>query len=394
MSNMVTTGDAAPPEHASWRVRMFRPAGEGDLRRRTRDWFGLLLGVAVLVVTSLHHGDVTRSERAVFDLFNTLPNGLAALFRALYRLGALWAVGLVVVAALVAGRRRLARDLLVAALLAWAAARALGEVVDAHEGIAHTLRIAAGFGRTPAVYPSVRVAIIVAVIGASAPYVTRPARAFGWTLVVLLGVSALYLGTAFPNDLFAGVVLGWTVACVVHLLFGSPGTRPTIPQITHALAQLGIHATEVRFAPAPADSSTLVLAEDDDGPLRIRMVGRDDAHALLLDRIWTTLLYKHPGRGFAWTRVQQVEHEAYVMLVAAQAGVHVPPVVVAGSAGPHAAVLVLRPLDGRPLSEFGADEVSDALLVELWTDVLALGRCRIVHGQLDADHVRWWGSSR
>ena len=44
---------------------------------------------------------MTRSERAVFDLFNTLPDALAPLFRALYRLGALWAVGLVVVAALV-----------------------------------------------------------------------------------------------------------------------------------------------------------------------------------------------------------------------------------------------------------------------------------------------------
>ncbi len=366
---------------------MFRPAGEGDLRRRTRDWFGLLLGVAVLVVTSLHHGDVTRSERAVFDLFNTLPNGLAALFRALYRLGALWAVGLVVVAALVAGRRRLARDLVVAGLLAWAAARTLGEVVDAHEGIARTLRIAAGFGRSPAAYPSVRIAIIVAVIGASAPYVTRPARAFGWTLVALLGASALYLGTAFPNDLFAGVVLGWTVACLVHLVFGSPGTRPTTPQITHALAQLGIRATKVRFVHAPASSSTLVLAEDDVGPLRIRMIGRDDAHALLLEKIWNTLLYKQSGRGLAWTRVQQVEHEAYLMLVAAQAGVHVPTVVVAGSAGPRAAILVLRPLEGRPLAELGADEVSDALLVKLWTDVLALGRCRIVHGKLDADHV-------
>ena len=125
---------------------MFRPAAEGGLRRRTRDWFGLLLGIVILVVSSFHHGDVTRSERAVFDLFNTLPNGLAPLFRALYRLGALWALGLVVVAALVAGRLRLARDLVLAGVLAWGTARALGELVVAHEGFGRTLRIAAGFG--------------------------------------------------------------------------------------------------------------------------------------------------------------------------------------------------------------------------------------------------------
>src|SRR3954451_121518 len=155
---VVTKRRPADVESArSWRLRMFRPAAEGALRRRTRDWFGLFVGVALLIVTSLHHGDVTRSERAVFDLFNTLPGGLAPIFRSLYRLGALWAVGLVVVAALVAGRRRLARALVVAGLPAWASARALGEVVDAHEGIAHPLRIAAGFGRSPAVSPSVRI---------------------------------------------------------------------------------------------------------------------------------------------------------------------------------------------------------------------------------------------
>src|SRR3954447_13231916 len=286
---VVTTRRPADVESGrSWRLRMFRPAAEGALRRRTRDWFGLVLGVALLIVTSLHHGDVTRSERAVFDLFNTLPGGLAPLFRALYRLGALWAVGLVVVAALVAGRRRLARDLVVAGVLAWATARALGELVDAHEGIAHTLRIAAGLGGSPAVYPSPRIAIIVAIIGAAAPYVTRPARVFGWVIVALLAASALFLGAAFPNDLFAGVLLGMTVASLVHLVFGSPGSRPTIPQITEALTRLGVLAHDVQFAAHQPASSTLVLANDEQGPLRIRVVGRDEAHHQLIAKLWTS----------------------------------------------------------------------------------------------------------
>jgi uncharacterized membrane protein YbhN (UPF0104 family)/predicted Ser/Thr protein kinase len=379
---MVTTRDAAPlanppsPPPANWRTRLFRPAGEGDLRRRPRDWFGVAIGVGLLVLASLHHGDVTRSERALFDLFNTLPNGLAALFRALYRLGAL-----------VRGRRRLARDLVVGGILAYAGARALSEIVVAHESIAHSFRIATGFGRSPAAFPSVRVAIIVAVIGVSAPYVGRPARAFGWTLVAALAVSALYLGTAFPNDLFAGVVLGWTVACIVHLVFGSPGRRPTMPQITAALAQLGIHARALQFAPEQAPGSTLVLATDDDGPLRIKLISRDDAHSRLLEKFWFSVFYKRSGPRFAWTRVQQVEHEAYLMLVAAQGGVQVPTVVAAGSAGPKAAVLVLRPVGGVRLSELDRAHISDALLIELWENVAALGRVRIAHGALDADHV-------
>jgi undecaprenyl-diphosphatase len=371
----------------SWRRRLFRRAGEGAFRRRARDWFGLAVGVVLLVLASLHHGDVTRSERALFDLFNTLPGSVEPVFRALYGLGALWAVGLVVVAAVVAGRRRLARDLVVAGLLAWAAARALGEIVDAHEGITHTLRIAAGFGSSPSAYPSVRVAVIVAVIGASAPYVSRPARAVGWTVVALLGAAALYLGTAFPNDLFAGVVLGWTVACVVHLVFGSPGVRPTIPQIEDALARLGVRARGLRVADEQPGSSTLVLAEDDDGPLRINVVGRDDAHQRLLAKLWSTLVNRRSAARFAITRVQEVEHEAYLLLLAAQGGVHVPTVVAAGRAGPRAALLVQRPIAGDRLADLPADEVIDALLARIWADVDALGRSRIAHGDLDADHV-------
>jgi uncharacterized membrane protein YbhN (UPF0104 family) len=391
---VVTTRDAAltptaavasPP--ANWRARFFRPAGEGDLRRRLRDWLGVAIGIGLLVLASLHHGDVTRSERLFFDLFNTLPNGLAVVFRALYRLGALWAVGLVVVAALLRGRRRLARDLLVAGVLAYATARALGEIVDAHEGIGHSLRIATGFGRSPAAFPSVRVAIIVAIIGASAPYVGRPARVFGWTLVAALGASALYLGTAFPNDLFAGVVLGWTISCVVHLVFGSPGRRPTMPQITAALAELGIRAHALQFAPEQRAGSSLVVGTDDDGPLRIKLISRDDAHTRLAEKFWFSVFYKRSGPRFAWTRVQQVEHEAYLMLVAAQGGVQVPTVVAAGSAGPKAALLVQRPMGGVRLSELDDAQISDALLVDLWKNVAALARVRIVHGALDADHV-------
>jgi undecaprenyl-diphosphatase len=366
---------------------MFRPAAEGALRRRTRDWFGLVVGILLLVVTALHHGDVTRSERAVFDLFNTLPDALAPLFRSLYRLGALWAVGLVVVAALVAGRVRLARDLVIAGVLAWASARALGEIVDAHEGIAHSLRIAAGLGESPAAYPSVRVAVVVAVIVAAAPYVTRPARVFGWAVVALLAASALYLGVAFPNDLFAGVLLGVTVASLVHLVFGSPGTRPGIAQITVALARLGVVAEDVRFAEEQPSASTLVLARDEQGPLLIRVVGRDDAHHQFLGRLWTSVVNKGATRRFVLTREQQVEHEAYVLLAAAQHGVHVPTVVVAGRAGARAAVLVLRPVTGTRLADLDGGAITDAFLRCLWGEVTALDHARVVHGDLDGDHV-------
>ncbi|HEX7521514.1 MAG TPA: lysylphosphatidylglycerol synthase domain-containing protein, partial [Acidimicrobiia bacterium] len=378
--------DAAGHGAPDWRRRLFQPAAEGDFRRRTRDWVQLAV-VAVLLVLAAHHaGNVTASERALFDLFNTLPNGLAPLFRGLYRLGTLWAVGLVVVAALVARRWRLALVLLIAGVLAWGTARAIGQIVVAHEAFAHSVRIAASFGGSPA-FPAVRLAVTVAVISAASPYVARPTRVFGWTLVLGLGVAAMYLGVTFPNDLFAGVLLGLGVGALVHLVFGSPGARPTIARVTAALDHLGITARNMRLADRQPQGSTVLLALDDDGPLRVKVIGSDEAQSRLLLKLWLGLLYKDSGPPLSLTRVQQVEHEAYLMLAARQAGARVPPVVVAGSAGPHAALLVQRPASGTLLSELRPDEASDDLLVQIWENVAALQRARIVHGDLDADHV-------
>jgi undecaprenyl-diphosphatase len=85
--------------------------------------------------------------------------------------------------------------------------------------------------------------------------------------------------------------------------------------------------------------------------------------------------------------VHQVEHEAYLLLTAAHAGVHVPEVVVAGTAGSHVAALVLRPVGGTRLRALAPEGVTDRMLTDLWHDVDALTRARVVHGALDADHV-------
>ena len=55
-----------------------------------------------------------------------LPAGLRAPLSALYTLAVLWVVGLVVAALLVGRRWRLARDIALAGVVAWVAARLLG----------------------------------------------------------------------------------------------------------------------------------------------------------------------------------------------------------------------------------------------------------------------------
>src|SRR5690348_15238151 len=110
-----------------WRRSTFGAGSDDAHRRRLSDCVRVGIAAALLIVAARHAGTTTETERALFDVFNSLPNGLLPLFRSIYRLGALWAVGLVVVSALVGRRWHLARDLLIAGVLAWAFGRIMGE---------------------------------------------------------------------------------------------------------------------------------------------------------------------------------------------------------------------------------------------------------------------------
>jgi undecaprenyl-diphosphatase len=236
-------------------------------------------------------------------------------------------------------------------------------------------------------FPAVRLAVVVAVSSAAGPYLARPTRRIGQLLVVLLTFGAAYLGVAGPNGLLAGIFLGWGVAALVHLAFGSPGGRPTTPQVTASLEELGIRARGVRLATRQPVGATLMLAQDDAGPLSVKVIGRDEADAQLLAKVWRFVAYKDSGPQLFLTRLQQLEHEAYVCLLARQAGVGVAPVLTTGTAGPGAALLVTRAEGGSNLAEFAASSVTDGLLDKLWSQVVALHSARMAHGRLNSRSV-------
>jgi uncharacterized membrane protein YbhN (UPF0104 family)/tRNA A-37 threonylcarbamoyl transferase component Bud32/membrane-associated phospholipid phosphatase len=329
---------------------------------------------------------VSTTEANIFDLFRSLPKGLEPLFRVLLRLGALWAVGLVGAAALIGRRWRLARDLLLAGVLAWAIARVLGSDVVGHIGLRASLKTLTHRTTTPA-FPLVRLSLAFAVVAAAGPYVGRPVRRLGRGVVIAVAMSAMYLGLAFPKDVLGGLILGWGVAAGVHLLFGSPGGRPTSRQLEIALRQVGINATDIRLAPTQQPDGTVFLCRDADGPLVVRAIGRDEVDAQLLAKAWRFLVYKEPAPPLYLSRAQQVEHEACMALLARSAGVHAPAVLFVGKAGPNAALLVTRALTGRRLSDFEPAEVTDGLLEAMWVEVARLHGGRITHGNLDSAHI-------
>jgi undecaprenyl-diphosphatase len=83
----------------------------------------------------------------------------------------------------------------------------------------------------------------------------------------------------------------------------------------------------------------------------------------------------------------EVEHEAYITLLAERAGVGTLPVLLAGEIEHGPPFLIRREIDAQPLSRMRAREVDDRLLDEVWRNIRALGSVRIAHHDLRACNI-------
>jgi uncharacterized membrane protein YbhN (UPF0104 family)/tRNA A-37 threonylcarbamoyl transferase component Bud32 len=363
----------------------FARASEEPYRRRGKDGIRVAVALVAVVVMARRSTHASSVSLDVFHTFNDLPGGLRPFFQVVYRVGALWAAAVVATAALVARRWRLARDLLIAGVLAWLLARGLG--LGLSDGLRHHLGAVVRARSTPG-FPNVRLAIVTAVVTTAAPFLTRASRWCGWAAIAVLVPAELYLGVALPRSLGCGLVLGWGVAAAVLFAFGSPAGRPTLAQVTRALAELGHGVHDVELVDPQPRQHMLVRACEGDDAILVKVLGRDQTDSQLVTKLWRSLWFRDSGPTLFLTRRQQVEHEAYVSMLARDSGVRTPGLVVAGTGGASTALLAERNVGGRELAELAEDEVGDELLVDVWSQVHCLHAARISHGALTTSHVR------
>jgi undecaprenyl-diphosphatase len=363
-----------------------RERTEGTTRRRPGDIARALVAALLLVPLILHAHHPTATEEAVVRLFDSIPTGARTLFLILYQLAALWAVGLLVVTVLLLRRWRLARDLAVAAAAAWVLGRLMAFLVH-DDGLWQAFKVTFDLTGAPR-FPMVRLSVAVATVLVASPHLARPTRRLGEALVALLALSSLYLSRGFPTDLVAAIVLGWGVAHLVEWVFGTPVGRPARGQVDDALTKLGIPVAGLHLTSEQPVGRAVFVGErtDGGGPVRAVALGRDEADAQLLSRAWRYLAYRDAPPSLLPSRRAQVEYEAYLMLLARDAGVDAPQVVVAGPSG-SLALLVVEEVAGTELYDLDASSVSDELLDRVWTELRTLHAARVAHGKLDARHV-------
>ena len=381
MAKVAERGERGKTTDRPSRLTLLAAPEPGRRNRRTIDAFllgggALVVGLGAVIATSAEAEDSDVGQALV-----TVLGWAPAIWRTAL-LGALVLTFAIVAETVVRRRWRLVRDLAVGLIVVAALASALGRLVEA-DWLPVDVDPWARWG-----FPELRLAVLAAVVAVAGPELTRPVRVLATWLVALSAVGVVALEAAVPSGVLGGLALGLAAGALVRLAFGSAAGVPPVERVRAALGALGVEVSDLRISERQRIGAAAYVGHDADGrSLQIRVLGRDAQDTQRLARRWRLLAYRDPPHSAPVGRLEQVEHEALVTLMASQAGVHVPEVVAVGLGPDDDAILVTRAPDVAPLERSTPDEVSDETLEALWLQVARLHEAGISHGRLNAGSV-------
>ncbi len=350
-----------------------------------------LLRIAVAAVIVLWCWLVARTpsinpvESAIAQEIEELPGWTLPGWRILTQVG--WWPGVLVVVAITIyrGQVRLATSLAASGVAAGVLAEVFQAVVPLRRldpsALESMTRAVDGFG-----FPSVHTAVAAALATAAGPYLHRSLRNTGWALVVLVGAADVYLGQHLPVGAFAGACLGWGCGAVLHVVLGAPARATTEGAIRLALARAGLRADSVAQLRTKAWRPRVFALETPEyGKVTltvVRRMHRRAGPAYKLRRLLASLEVE--GEPSLSTPRHEVEHEAYISLLAERAGIRTLPVLLAGEFDHGAPYLVRRWVDGEWFAGLAPTDVDDTLLDRMWDAVCTLATVSIAHHDLRA----------
>jgi glycosyltransferase 2 family protein len=360
---------------------LFLPRHPGDVVR-------LVTALAVLLVSIklVNRNHIDELEVDAFRLVNDLPGALYRPLWLVMQLGNVLVVPVVVGVAALTRRLRLAVNLAVAGFGCYFLAILVKNLEQRGRPSQYLPHVnlpgpaASGPG-----YISGHAAVAVALASVASPYLTRRARRVTWTLATVVCLSRVYVGVHWPLDVIGGAAVGWAVGAAVHLILGAPGGSPSAGRIRRVLLDSGFQPDEVVSQGRPdARRSARFLATTVDGErLFVKFIPRERRDWDLAYRAWRGLTRRaasDPGR--FGSPSEQMEREAYMLLLAGAVGVRVPRVLLARPTGSGAGLLVMGYIPGESLAELASDQIDNQLLAKLWQQVSLLHAHRIAHHDL------------
>ncbi|WP_433323414.1 flippase-like domain-containing protein [Spirillospora sp. CA-294931] len=231
-------------------------------------------------------------------------------------------------------------------------------------------------------------------------------QAATWTMIGLAALTGLTASYASVAALAATYFLGRAIGHGTLYAVGTPNPRPPGTAVVAALGRLGLRPVQadrlaslpdeprrygVRVAheagAAPADATGVTLPQGD-WQLDVRVLDRDKQTAGLLQRIWRLVRLREatPRRELRSLR-RSLEQESLMAYAADAAGARTPRLVGASEVGTEAALLAYEHVQGRRLDTLDDDEITDALLSDIWHQLKLLQVARLAHRRLVGEAI-------
>jgi len=372
--------DLTARDHPWWQTNILEPDRHpGDLLRVVLGVLTVITGAALIRVQTL-----TPFEEHVFRLFNQLPAVAINILGVVMQLGnALAPAALALIAIAVLRKWQVPFLLVASGYSGWGIAKVVkvlvgrGRPADLLDNVVSSGAALQGFG-----YPSGHATVAAALATALAPYLPRAWRRFAWSLVWLVALGRMAAGAHLPLDVVGGIALGWAIGSAWHLLIGSPTPRLPSQSIDAAFAAFGLSVISYRRLRVDARGSIPLRIETTDGPFFGKVLLGVHRDADWLFKAWRRLSLRRIEDETPFLSIkQQVEHEAYLSILAQRAGVATPTVTATASIDRHTAILVTEWIEGTPLSE--SDHIPD----DLWPTVARMHAARIAHRDLRMSNV-------
>jgi len=374
----LASGDSKDPSGERWPLQRY----PGDLVR-------ILLGAVVLVGASVaaHTADPSVVEVNLFRLINELPSPVGPPLLGVMQLGALGAVPVLAVVALLAGRHRLAAMTLLTGGATWGVAKLVQYLVDEDPPqlrLSHV--ILRGASAPGLAFPASHVAVAAALATVAGKYVGRSGRRLFWLLVALIAIARIYVGLHMPVDVIGGLALGWLIGAAINLAVGVPARGPSVALVTDLLGRLGLHPTAIE-AFGPVGDRHRCWTEDGSSYL-VKTIDWNRPDQDWVYRLWRLVAFRElTGPARPGSPAHCADREAHLMLLAARGGVRTPPLVATAHLGSQASLVVRGWVDATPLRELPANALSDAQLADAWAQLDALHGAGIVHRDVALDRV-------
>jgi undecaprenyl-diphosphatase len=219
-------------------------------------------------------------------------------------------------------------------------------------------------------------------------WVGRRWRRLWWTAAVFSAL-AHFLGAPISFESVVALFAGWTAGAAVVVVLGAPSRRPTRDAVVEGLRAVGVDVARLEPASVDARGSTPYFGELGDGDaVFVKTLGADERSADLLFRLYRRVQPRdlHDERPFSSLR-RAVEHEALVALTARDAGVRTPHLLAVATAHPNGFTLAYEAVAGGSLDRQAQDDVTDAVLSQVWDQLAVLRRHRVAHRDLRLANV-------